>query len=201
MLSMTTFILIRHGETLWNIEQRYQGHGDSELSEQGKIQVEALAALLQSRRFSHLYASDLGRAQQTATAIARRTGHPVIAEPRLRERNYGIFEGLTGAEIETRYPEIYREFKSRRPDYIIPGGESIDQFVVRITACFEELRQRHTQERIAVVTHGGVINRFLRYIAGIDHQISRPFIIKNAAINIFIHDGRRWRLDTLGIEP
>lgn len=201
MPPMTTLLLIRHGETQWNIEQRYQGHGDSALSEQGKVQVEALAAQMQSRRFSHLYASDLGRTQQTAAAISRRSGHPVIPEPRLRERNYGIFEGLTAEEIETQYPEIYREFKTRRPDFIIPGGESIDQFVERITACFEELRQRHAQTNIAVVTHGGVINRFLRSIAGIDHQISRPFIIKNAAINIFIHDGRRWRLDTLGLEP
>ncbi|MCB0307060.1 MAG: histidine phosphatase family protein [Calditrichaeota bacterium] len=201
MPPITTMLLIRHGETLWNIAHRYQGHGDSELSEHGIAQTEALAALMQSRNFTHLYASDLGRTQQTAAAIARRTGHAIISEPRLRERNYGIFEGLTGTEIETRHPDIYHEYKTRRPDFIIPGGESVDQFVGRVTACFEELRQRHTAANIAVVTHGGVINRFLRSIAGIDQQIPRPFIIKNAAINIFIHDGQRWRLDTLGLEP
>ena len=96
-----TLLAIRHGETVLNIEQRYQGHSDSPLSETGRNQVSALGRRMEKIVFGTLISSDLGRAQQTASIIADYTGHSVKTDSRLRERNYGIFYGTVRWVIET----------------------------------------------------------------------------------------------------
>ncbi|HYK12627.1 MAG TPA: histidine phosphatase family protein, partial [Burkholderiales bacterium] len=92
---MTQLILIRHGETVWNRERRMQGQADSPLSDVGLRQARLLARRLQQIEFKSLYCSDTGRAHHTARTIAELTGHELIVEPRLRERHFGVFEGLT----------------------------------------------------------------------------------------------------------
>src|SRR5450759_4619565 len=106
----THLLAIRHGETEWNSQGRFQGHLNSALSEAGLAQAEALGERLARESVDLLLSSDLGRALQTASAIARRTGREIVVEPRLRERRMGIFEGLTPAEVQTRYPDEYARF-------------------------------------------------------------------------------------------
>ena len=132
---MTEILLVRHGETLWNQQGRMQGHHDSPLTPTGLHQARRLGRRLAQVEFAALYSSDLGRAHQTARCIADHTGHDIIADRGLRERSFGIFEGLTNAEIKTKFPEEYELFAKRLPDYVMADGESAARFMQRAVWC------------------------------------------------------------------
>src|SRR6266516_4712814 len=111
-MATTGFIILRHGETVWNREDRYQGHLDSTLTALGLEQTRALAERLSGCQCRALYSSDLGRARHTAEIIANKTGHRLLLDTRLRERHLGMFQGLVQSEIEEKFPDEYRLFKS-----------------------------------------------------------------------------------------
>jgi probable phosphoglycerate mutase len=134
-----TLLVIRHGETVWNSEQRFQGHGDSPLTETGRNQIAALGRRMEEIKFDTLISSDLGRTQETATIICGFTGHAMKLDSRLRERNYGVFEGLTVPEIRAGHSDVFDQFKADDPDYIVPGGESHRQHYQRNVGALEEL--------------------------------------------------------------
>ncbi|MBN1256414.1 MAG: histidine phosphatase family protein [Planctomycetes bacterium] len=194
----TKITAIRHGETVWNLEGRQQGQLNSELTEVGVKQAQALASALAGKRFDVLYSSDLGRAVQTAEIIAARIGLAVLTDPRLRERHLGIMQTLTKAEFAKKYPHENAEFNVGNPDYIIPKGESARQRYERATACAEELAARHPGESIVIVTHGGILDSLFRYTVGFPLELPRPFTLFNASINTFTVSAGRWRLDTWG---
>ncbi|WP_164017349.1 histidine phosphatase family protein [Pyxidicoccus trucidator] len=194
----TEFILIRHGETEWNSQNRLQGHRDSALSREGLRQADALAARLASVSFSALYSSDLGRALETARRIAARTGHSVVPDTRLRERGLGILEGLTREEATQRHPEAFAGYVEGGPDYVVPEGESTSQRLRHAVECLEELGARHRGERLVAVTHGGVLGLLFRHSLGVPHGMRRAFSVLNAGWNQFdYHDGG-FRLVTWG---
>lgn len=182
---MTQLILIRHGETLWNTERRMQGHRDSPLTERGLWQARQLGARLKAQPFSALYSSDLPRARRTAEHIAEVTGHAIVTDPRLRERHFGVFEGLTQAEMQALEPEAYARFMSRDPQYAVPGGESPAAFFARCRAALEELAALHSGETIAVVTHGLVLDCAYRAASGLALEAQRPVPLVNASLNWF----------------
>lgn len=184
MKERTRVVLVRHGETVWNVEGRLQGHLDSELTPRGVAQAESVAARLRGSKPTALYSSDLGRARKTAQRIAEATGCPVTLEPRLRERGLGIFEGLDEAEISSRYPEEWRRFLTRDPDYCVPNGESSRDRVVRSRAVLEEVAARHPGSTIVLVTHGGILDGIFRFIVGLPLERPRQFKIWNAGINL-----------------
>lgn len=194
----TDLIAIRHGETEWNSAGRFQGHLDSALSQDGLAQARALAERLAAERFDLLLSSDLGRALQTAHAIAARSGHEVLIEPRLRERNMGIFQGLTAAEAQARYPEEYARFRSHDPDYAIPGGESMRRLFERCVACFAELAQRYPGMTLASVTHGGVLAVLYRHATAMPLTAPRDFPLHNTGVNRFRHRQGAWELHSWG---
>lgn len=192
---MTQLILIRHGETVWNQQRRMQGHSDSPLSETGLRQAQLLARHLKQIAFSALYSSDSGRAHHTARAVAEVTGHDIILEPRLRERHFGVFEGLTGSEIEASFPADYARFKSRDQSHVIPGGESASQFRARVSACFDEISSRHNGELVVVITHGLVLDVLYRAALGIPPELPRIHELVNAGINRLRYDGGAWHIE------
>lgn len=194
----TRLIAIRHGETEWNSQGRFQGHLNSALNRQGLAQAEALGERLAAERFDLLLSSDLGRALQTASAIAMRSGHEIVVEPRLRERRMGIFQGLTPAEVQARYPEEYARFATRDPDYVIPEGESMRQLFVRSVACFTELATRHAGLTLAAVTHGGVLAMLYRHARAMPLQAPRDFYLHNTGVNRFLHHRGAWQLQSWG---
>lgn len=194
----TQFIIVRHGETAWNLDIRWQGHLDSPLTARGVAQAEALARRLSEMKFSALYSSDLGRAYQTARIISDATGHRIAVDERLRERNLGIFQGLRTDEIQQSYPEEYGLHKSIGPDYVIPGGESLRQQVERNLSCLEEIGQRHAGESIVVVTHGGVLGGLFRHTFCIPFESPRRFESTNGSLNIFVYEKPHWVLQTWG---
>jgi probable phosphoglycerate mutase len=194
----THLIAIRHGETEWNCVGRFQGHLNSELNAEGRSQAQALGARLAAERFDLLLSSDLGRALQTASAIAMHTGHEILVDARLRERRMGIFQGLTPAEVQERYPQDYARFKSHDPDYVIPEGESARQLFQRCVACFTELAERHAGLTLATVTHGGVLAMLYRVIHGIPLGKPHPIPIRNASYNALAWESGAWRVEAWG---
>jgi len=198
----TTLLVIRHGETVWNEEKRYQGYGDSPLTETGRNQVAALGRRMEKIRFDALISSDLGRAQQTASIIADHTGHSVAIDSRLRERNYGVLEGLTVPEIKAKYSEVFDQLNSDDPDYIIPEGESHRQHYQRNVEFIEELLTERSGATAAIVAHGGVLDSIFRYVARLALDQPRCFITINASLTIITHGSfygtARWVIETWG---
>ena len=195
---MTHLILIRHGETVWNLERRMQGQADSPLSDKGVRQARLLAQRMKEIEFTALYSSDSGRARDTARSIAEVTGHQLILEPRLRERNFGVLEGLTGPEMQEQHPEAYANFKKREPDYVVPGGESAAAFRDRALACLAEIATRHANELVVVVTHGLVCDITYRAAYGMDLMAPRYFELVNTGLNRFRFDGTAWKCEVWG---
>jgi len=197
-MQRTQIIIVRHGQTEWNIKGIRQGNLDSALTENGIAQAKALALRLAREKFSALYSSDLGRAVQTAEEIAALTGHEIVTDARLRERHLGIFQGLNGDEIKARHPEEYKLHRTVGPNYVIPGGESVRQQVERNVAYFNELAAKHQGEQIVVVTHGGVVSGFFRHTLSIPLEVPRRFEFVNAGLNVFANESGDWFLLTWG---
>jgi probable phosphoglycerate mutase len=189
------FIVVRHGETQWNVAGRIQGHGDSKLTDTGLAQAEAIASRLAAERFDAIVASDLGRAFDTAQAIARGSRLPVATDPRLRERSFGVGEGLTYEEIDRQYPDIFSRVRSTDPDAPIPGGESRRQFHERVRAAFEALAREHDGRRVAVVTHGGVLSSLYRHVHGIGLEEPHRIPIANASYNAITIGPGGWTIE------
>ena len=190
---MTEILLIRHGETLWNQQGRMQGQNDSPLTPLGLAQARQLARRLSNVAFAALYSSDLGRAHQTARCIADATGHELIADEGLRERHFGIFEGLTNNEIKAKHPDLYELFAKRLPDFVMPGGESAAQFSARCVAALERIAARHAGETVVVVSHGLVLDSVYRKAVGMPIEVARGFPLLNCSVNTFRYDGKAWR--------
>lgn len=197
-MQRTQIIIVRHGETEWNIRGIRQGYLDSPLTTKGLAQAKALAQRLVREKFTALYSSDLGRALQTAQEVAKVTGHEIVTDARLRERHLGIFQGLNAEEINAKHPEERRLMRSQGPGYVIPGGESMVQQVARNIECLNELAKRHQGEQVLVVTHGGVVSGFFRHTLEIALEAPRRFEFVNAGINVFAHEDGNWMLLTWG---
>jgi 2,3-bisphosphoglycerate-dependent phosphoglycerate mutase len=197
-MERTQLIIVRHGQTQWNLKLIRQGHLDSPLTEKGIAQAKALGERLAREAFTALYSSDLGRAVQTALMVAETTGHKVVTDARLRERHLGIFQGLNGDEIKEKHPEEYRLHRTMGPSYVIPGGESVQQQVARNVAYLTEIAAQHPGETIVVVTHGGVLSGFFRHALSIPLEAPRRFEFMNASLNVFAYEEGNWMLRTWG---
>ncbi|APV50680.1 hypothetical protein BWI17_13875 [Betaproteobacteria bacterium GR16-43] len=194
----TRFIVVRHGETAWNVAARIQGHSDSNLTDVGRSQAAAIGARLRAEDFEALVSSDLGRAYETARIIASLTGHKVARDARLRERSFGVGEGLTYGELDHQYPDAFSKVRDTDPDFAIPGGESRRQFYVRVKEAFEALAREHAGSRLAVVAHGGVLASLYRVIHGLAIAAPHPIPIANASFNALAFDGSSWTVEAWG---
>lgn len=187
--------LIRHGETDWNLARRMQGHIDIALNARGQAQARALAKSLIGQSFSAIYASDLARARETARMSAEALGLAVIAEPLLRERHYGDFQGRTYEESHQAFPEAYERFIARDVDADFPGGgESLTVFFARVRSALDGIAARHPGSRVLVVTHGGVLDMAHRLASHLPLDQRRDFAIGNATVNWMRRERDVWRI-------
>jgi probable phosphoglycerate mutase len=186
-MQATRLLAIRHGETAWNAAGRIQGHVDIPLNDVGREQARRLAAALADEPIDAIYTSDLSRAHQTAEPLAARRGLVARPEPRLRERSFGRFEGLTFAEIQAGWPEEHRRWRDRDPTYGPEGGEVLADFYARIVTSVVGLCEAHAGGTIALVAHGGVIDCLYRAAARVDLQAARTWALANASINRLLH--------------
>jgi len=194
----TELILIRHGETVWNREGRWQGHLDSELTPVGLRQAEAVARRLARVDFVALYSSDLGRARRTAECIAAASGRPLQTDSGLRERALGVFQGLRLDEIHQRFPHEFERFRRRDPDHVIPEGESLRDKHERAVACLERIARTHAGNRVVIVTHGGVLDSAFRLALELPLSIPRRWVLYNGSLSTFFRDDNGWSLGTWG---
>jgi probable phosphoglycerate mutase len=190
----TAIVLLRHGETAWNVERRMQGHIDIALNAAGKRQALALARALQDEAFDAVISSDLQRASQTAQAVAEAHALPVQSDSGLRERCFGGFEGLTYDEIRCRFPREYAAYQAREVDAQFPpgraAGESFRQFYQRAITAIFRLAQPYQGRKIALVAHGGVLECAYRAALQMPLATPRDFEVRNASINRFsVKDG------------
>jgi probable phosphoglycerate mutase len=196
-MELTRICIVRHGETSWNAEKRIQGQTDIGLDPAGLAQAEAAANWLAGTPVAALYSSDLQRAQQTAASIAVVLGLPAILLPAMRERRYGLFEGLTYAEARKQHPAQYHAFEMRVPDFALPeGGESLHQLYERVTGGLCEIVARHPGQTVVLVTHGGVLDIVNRFVRGNPLDLPRDFLIPNAGISWVTYSEGRWILDS-----
>ncbi|WP_397534405.1 histidine phosphatase family protein [Roseateles sp.] len=184
---VTSLLAVRHGETAWNRETRIQGQLDTPLSPLGAAQARRLAQALDGQGVDVIYASDLARARQTAEAVAQQLGLAVQLEPGLRERGFGLFEGLTWAEIETRWPAESERWRRRDPQFAAQGGESLQDFYARAVAAVEALASRHPGQTVLIVAHGGVLDCLYRAAARQSLQAARTWTLGNASINRLLY--------------
>lgn len=181
---MTEFILIRHGETDWNRELRFQGQLDVPLNAIGLEQARRVAERLALQPLQALISSDLQRALQTAQALAQRAGHAApLLETGLREQHFGVVEGLRVPEIQTRYPQAWQQWVRFDEHYAFEGGECTRDFHDRVLAALRRLAQGHAGQTVAVVTHGGVLDMVYRSARGLSLSGPRVSEIPNAGIN------------------
>ena len=184
---MVEILLIRHGETAWNAEKRMQGHLDIGLNADGLRQAAALARALQDEPIDAIYSSDLQRALQTAQAVAVPRGIPIGLEPGLRERCFGVFEGLLYAELAQAHPHAHEAWQRRDLDARYPSGvhhaETLREFSARSVDAIDRLAAAGNHRRIALFTHGGVLECAYRAATGTSIQQARNFDILNASIN------------------
>lgn len=151
---MTQLILVRHGQTDWNLEGRYQGHADAPLNATGRAQAGALAEQLAGQSFEAIYSSNLRRAHETAGIIAEKHGMIVLVDERLREVNLGGWEGMLFSDIVAQYPSEWEQ-RQRDPAHSRPpGGESASELSVRVLAAVDEIARRHAPGPVLIVSHG-----------------------------------------------
>ncbi|RZL94770.1 MAG: histidine phosphatase family protein [Variovorax sp.] len=182
-MEATRLIAVRHGETAWNVDTRIQGQLDIALNDTGLWQARRVARALEEEPIAAIYASDLSRAWQTALEIAGPRGMRVTAEPGLRERAFGLFEGRTYADIDASLPDQARLWRTRNPEFAPEGGESLLTFRERVTGVAARLASRHPGELVLLVAHGGVMDVLYRAATGQELQAPRTWELGNAAIN------------------
>lgn len=197
-MSVTTLVLVRHGETDWNVEGRIQGHTDIALNRLGEAQAEALGKRLSRERFDAVYSSDLIRAYRTASPAVADPERTIIKEPSLRERHLGVLQGLTGAQAMLDHPAAWDAFKSRDPARALEGGESLGEFSRRVTGFVERVLHQHAGGRLLLVTHGGVLDAAYRHARGMPLTAARDFPVFNASVNILCRNEHDWHVECWG---
>ena len=179
---MLHLMLVRHGETEWNVQRRYQGQSDVPLSELGVWQAKLVAERLADQKIDVVYASDLKRAWETAQIIVAKNGLNILSEPRLRELKFGILEGLTFDEAQEQYPELIAAWLGdfhQTPQ----GGETIDLFNARIVSLLEDLKQEHDEQTVLLVAHGGPLSELLRVVLELSPQKRWYLELENASLS------------------
>jgi probable phosphoglycerate mutase len=196
---MTELIVIRHGETDWNRQLRFQGQIDVPLNDAGRRQAQRLAEHLAQRQdgapIDVVVASDLRRARETAEALLARTEAALHVEPLWREQAFGILEGLDVPTIQQRHPELWARWVRHEADFALPEGESNAAFFARVQRALSAVVAAHTGRRVAIVTHGGVLDMLWRRVNSLPTCGPRECVIPNTGINRL-----RWRDEQLLIE-
>ncbi|MEJ8855695.1 histidine phosphatase family protein [Variovorax robiniae] len=179
----THLILIRHGETDWNRELRFQGHVDVPLNDMGHEQARRLGLRLAGEPTHHVISSDLMRAQQTATPAAQQLKLPIVTTVGLREQSFGVAEGLRSDEIRALHPRAWEQWLEFREENAMPEGESAVAFHARIIEALGRIATTYTGQNVLVVTHGGVLDMVWRTAKGMSLSGPRQSEIPNAGVN------------------
>lgn len=191
---MGSWHLVRHGETEWNRDGRIHGHADADLTDHGRRQMRRIAERLAGCSFSAVYASDLGRAVESARIIVEGRGISIESDPDLREFSYGEWEGLTSEEAEAQDPEAYAAQMALDNDaFAAPGGEDARQVLERVRRFYRSVSERHQpSEDVLVVAHAGSIRALLVCLLGLpDDRFWRSKVDRGSLSIVGNHPGGR----------
>lgn len=180
---MLRLYFMRHGETVWNTERRYQGMTDIELSEEGLRQAECAAKRFKNIKIDKIYASPLKRAMKTAEKIAAEKGLEIISEDDFREIHFGEWEGKTVPELTEKYGESYTNFIREPHKYGFPGEGSVENVINRIKPGIDRLIAED-EGNVLIVSHGGIIRLMIMYIMGLDSSWFTKMWINNTGVSI-----------------
>ncbi len=179
-------ILVRHGESVGNFENRLQGQADYDLTDLGRTQARRTADRLHALGTRAVYCSHLMRAHATAQAIADRLGmDPVITED-VAEYHFGEMSGITYAEVREKLGAI-----ANPAERIYPGEEGRDVFFARVTNAVFRIADDHPDETVAIVSHGGPIALFCQHVLGLPYKRPMPFSIDNCSLNVIHVEANR----------
>ena len=188
---MTKLILVRHGETDWNRDGRWQGQSDTPLNDLGRSQARDVAEELDG--VDVVYSSDLARARETADIVARRLGLEVRLDPRLGERGFGGWEGLTTGEIQSGFAEEHGRWQTGE-GFGADDAEPFDSFGARVGAFLDEVLHRHPDETVLVVGHGGSIRVIHALATGRDYVRDHRLIPAVANCTVARYEARDGKL-------
>jgi probable phosphoglycerate mutase len=185
----TRLCLIRHGETSWNAERRLQGHTDIPLNSKGALQARQMAQALKDIKltFDVLYTSDLKRAADTANAVVELFGVDAQVDSALRERHFGALQGLSIGEAPLLRPDIWQAHIARDLGHDLGGGESIQQFAVRVQNALDRIQVQHAGKTILIVSHGGTLDMMYRIASKQALSAERVASVPNASLNWITH--------------
>lgn len=188
-------VLLRHGRTAHNAAGRIQGQVDTPLDEVGRAQAEALGAVLSAEAFDVLVTSDLSRAADTAAAVASHVGLPLAVDARLRETHYGQWQGLTGPEVETRWPTEYAAWRAGLGGPV--GGETVTDVAARaLPAVHEHLAGVGEGRALLLVTHGGTARALTGALTELDPgSWWRLAPLGNTCWTTLVEGVRGWRVE------
>jgi alpha-ribazole phosphatase len=177
-------VLVRHGETEWNVERRYQGHRDSPLTERGHWQTRQVATRLARTPIAAVYASDLPRTMTTAAPIAAAHGQSVTSAPAMREANFGAYEGCTFAELVEQHGEIVQRWWHDPLTLAPPGGETLVDVQTRVAGFLGQLAARHAGETVIIVGHGGSVRAAVIDVLQMDARRFRSLRTDNGGLTV-----------------
>ncbi|MGH3137725.1 MAG: histidine phosphatase family protein [Gaiellaceae bacterium] len=192
----TTIVLVRHGETDWNRESRFQGHADTHLNEAGRAQARELALQLDGERFHAVYSSPLLRAFETALILGERFDLEVVPDAGLMEVDVGSWSGLTRTDVESRFPDGFRRWLEYGHGW--DDGESYDELGERVVSGLARIAAVHPNGTMVAVTHGGPIRSALAAADGVPFGEARRSItvLENCAtVRIVVRNGILERVD------
>lgn len=198
-MSNKRVLIVRHGETDYNVAGRWQGQLDIPLNDNGRKQAQALAQYLQNEGIEAIYSSDSIRCADTAKAIAAKHNLDINLEPRIREFNLGVMEGLLREEMEadSELKEVNRKWRES-DDFVIPNGESRNMTQARAYQFWQEVVEPHVAKTILVVSHGGTSRMLFRKLFG-DEQ---KFHFANTSLSILELNGEaQWEIIALNTTP
>ena len=176
--------LVRHGETDWNLQRRYQGQSDIPLNNTGIQQARKIAGRLSKEKIDAIYSSDLSRARETAEQIAQPHKLKVTSDARWRELSFGDWEGLTYPEIQVKAPDELALWESDLTGYAPPHGETLTQLAGRVLSVFDELHALHADQTVLIVSHGGPLQTLLCHVLGVSFQRHWQFPISKTALSV-----------------
>jgi probable phosphoglycerate mutase len=200
---MTEIWVVRHGETPWNVLRRVQGWEDIPLNEKGIEQAQALGKHLaqlktQGDGVDAIYTSDLKRAHHTASILADSLGLALNIETGVRERHFGVLQGLVYGELDKHAPEAAKVWRRRDPDAELPGGESLGFFHRRVVQAIDDIAAKHTGQRVMVVSHGGAMDIIWRHASQVSLRLPREAPLLNASLNRLSVSKEGWKLINWG---
>lgn len=194
---MTKIIVIRHGQTEWNIGQVFRGRADIPLNETGKKQAESLARALGFYKMAAIYSSPLSRAKETAEAVAKKQGLEVKISKLLLDINYGEWQGLTHEEVRKKWPKIYRAWHEAPEKVKFPEGESLSEVKKRVVQFLKKVVLKHQNETIAAVSHRVAIKVLLRAALGIDNSHFWQLRQNTASFSVLEYENKVFSLTCL----